>query len=158
MRVLLLVLIILLAGCATIPGPTQQTPVATQAGSCPVTEAARLTPPDDKAVANEPMKGAYIVNEDGSIWAMAWWMESAEYPLRAGEDGNKMGWFRPAGADLQITGRRLDAHAPALEARVPCCYLTRFQSTGLYFPTEGCWEITARAGESLLTFVAPVEP
>ena len=158
MRVLQLFLTILLAGCAAIPGPAQPAPLATQADACPATEAARLTPPDDEAVANEPMEGAYIVNEDSSIWAMAWWTEDAQYPLRAGEDGNKVGWFRPAGIDLEITGRRLDAQAPALEARVPCCYLTRFQSTGLYFPAEGCWEITARAGESRLTFMAPVEP
>jgi hypothetical protein len=45
-----------------------------------------------------------------------------------------------------------------MEVHIPCCYPTRFQSSGLYFPTEGCWEVTAQAGESELVFVVRVEP
>jgi len=76
----------------------------------------------------------------------------------AGERGGvKIGWFRPAGAALEISGRRVDGPAPALEASVPCCS-TRFQATGLYFPSEGCWEVTAKAAGSQLTFVVWVEP
>ncbi|MBN1451904.1 MAG: hypothetical protein JW963_12880, partial [Anaerolineales bacterium] len=77
--------------------------------------------------------------------------------LLPGED-IKVGWFRPEGATLEITGRRLDGKAPALEAHIPCCYPTRFQATGLVFPAEGCWEVTARAADSVLTFVVKVEP
>ncbi len=81
------------------------------------------------------------------------------YPLRAGKDrAIKVGWFRPAGETLEITGRRLDGHSPPLESHIPCCYPTRFQSSGLYFPGEGCWEITATAGESVLSFIVRVEP
>jgi hypothetical protein len=68
-----------------------------------------------------------------------------------------MGWFRPAAANLEITGQRIDAQAPPLEAHIPCCYPTRFQATGLYFPTAGCWEVTAKAGQSELSFVVWVE-
>jgi hypothetical protein len=68
-----------------------------------------------------------------------------------------MGWFRPAGETLTITGQRLDAEAPPLEAEIPCCYPTRFQATGLYFPTEGCWEVNAAAAESELSVVVWVE-
>ena len=78
--------------------------------------------------------------------------------LRVHEGGLKMGWFRPDGADLQITGRRLDGDAPPLEAHVPCCYPTKFQATSLYFPTEGCWEVTAKANKSVLTFIVTVAP
>jgi hypothetical protein len=81
-----------------------------------------------------------------------------EYPLRVSEEGIKMGWFRPAGATLEITGQRLDAQALPLHAHSPCCYPTRFQATGLYFPSEGCWEVRARAAESELSFVVWVEP
>jgi hypothetical protein len=102
--------------------------------------------------------GYYLVNVDRSILASAWWFEDKAYPLRAGKEGNKIGWFRPAGADLEITGRRLDAEAPPLEAHASCCYPTRFQASGVYFPTEGCWEVTARAAGSLLSFVVNVEP
>jgi hypothetical protein len=63
---------------------------------------------------------------------------------------------RPRGEDLIITGRRLDSSAPPLEAQVPCCYPTGFQIVALHFPTEGCWEVSAKAGTSELTFVTRV--
>jgi hypothetical protein len=134
-------------------------PVEEAAGdACPLTQPEWLTPPDDAAVQNEPQPGHYIVNDDQSLWASAWWASEPEYPLRAGDDGNKLGWFRPAGATLEITGRRIDGEAPPLEASVPCCYPTRFQATGLYFPTEGCWEVRAKAADSELVFFVQVEP
>jgi hypothetical protein len=58
---------------------------------------------------------------------------------------------------MEVTGRRLDGQAPALEAEFPCCYPTRFQASGLYFPAEGCWEVTAKAADSVLTFIVKVE-
>jgi hypothetical protein len=125
---------------------------------CSVTEPAWVLPPEDSAVQNAPAFGYYYVNEDSSIWASAWWTGQEDYPLRAGGEGNKVGWFRPVGAELEITGKRLDGSAPPLEAHVPCCYPTRFQATGIYFPTEGCWEVTAKAGDSELSFVVRVEP
>jgi hypothetical protein len=70
----------------------------------------------------------------------------------------KVGWFRPAGAELIILGQWLDGNAPLLEAEVPCCYPTRFQATGLYFPTDGCWKVTARVADSELSFIVWVEP
>lgn len=130
-----------------------------QTEPCPVTEPAWVIAPDDSAVQDPPAYGYYYVNDDSSIWASAWWTGSEEeYPLRAGENGNKMGWFRPEGATLEITGRRLDGQAPPLEAHVPCCYPTRFQATGLYFPTAGCWEVSAISADSVLSFVVRVEP
>lgn len=159
--------IIVLTGCAAsnaiIPvasTPTPNTPSAEGAmtGACPVTEPEWAKPPDDAAVQNSPEYGYYFVNEDRSIWASAWWAGQAESHLRLSKDGFKVGWFRPEGADLQITGQRLDAQAPALEARVPCCYPTRFQATGLMFPTGGCWEVRAKAADSELSFVVMVEP
>jgi hypothetical protein len=128
------------------------------ANDCPITEAVWVKPPADSAVLNEPAYGYYYVNEDSSIWASAWWMGQEEYRLRVDENGIKVGWFRPAGAPLEITGQRLDGEAPPLEAEASCCYPTRFQASGLYFPTEGCWEVTARAEDRKLTFVVWVEP
>jgi hypothetical protein len=158
---------LLLAGCAgienpvsvaalTTPGtvPLQSDPTA----DCPVTQPEWVKPPEDTAVMNPPEFGYYIMNADRSILASAWWFENEDYPLRAGKDGNKIGWFRPAGAELEITGRRLDAQAPPLEAHASCCYPTRFQASGVYFPAPGCWEVTARADNSLLKFMVLVEP
>jgi hypothetical protein len=63
------------------------------------------------------------VMPDGSIWA-------------------KVGWWRAVPGRLHIAGERLDAKAPPLTASIPAGYgSTGFQSTGLTFPTTGCWRI-----------------
>ncbi len=151
------------AHTSAAPAPTEpdcDTSAAanTLAAGCQVTEPEWAKPDEDAAVDGAPAFGYYYINPDRSIWASAWWSDEAKYHLRSGEEGNKMGWFRPAGAELEITGRRLDGEAPELTAEFPCCYPTRFQASGLYFPTEGCWEVTARAEESVLTFVVWVVP
>ena len=126
--------------------------------ACGLTEPTWIKPPEDAAVSGTPEHGYYYVNEDRSIFASAWWYGQDEYYLQAGERGVKVGWFRPAGADLLISGKRIDAEAPPLEAHAPCCYPTRFQAAGLVFPTEGCWEITATAEDRELVFVVNVAP
>ena len=140
---------LILVGCAGLRSPE---------ASCAVTEPTWITPPEDAAVSGTPGPGYYIVNADQSIWVSAWWHGEAEQYLRAGEKGIKVGWFRPAGAELTVVGERIDAPAPPLEAHAPCCYPTRFQAGGLEFPTEGCWEITATAAESELVFIVNVAP
>jgi hypothetical protein len=125
---------------------------------CPITQPVWAVHPADSAVPGEPSYGYYYVNEDSSIWASAWWSEEDGSLFRVTEEGTKIGWFRPAGATLDITGQRLDGDSPPLEAHASCCYPTRFQASGLYFPTAGCWEITGRAKDSELTFVIWVEP
>ncbi len=144
------------ATAAVRPGPTPTATIARD--TCPVTEAEWLKPPEDAAVNDPPAFGYYYVNDDLTIWASAGWMSTEEKVLRYSEEGIKMGWFRPAGAELEITGRRLDGQAPPLEAHASCCYPTRFQASGVYFPTGGCWKITARAAENELSFVVWVEP
>ena len=125
--------------------------------ACPITEPAWVKPPEDSAVSGTPEFGHYYANEGRAILASAWWTDQPAYQPRAGEEGIKMGWFRPAGETLEISGARIDAEAPPLVAEVPCCYPTRFQATGLIFPTEGCWQISARAGVETLEFVLWVE-
>ncbi len=148
-------LALVLSGCASI----SEWRTARAAAACQVTQPEWLTPPLDSAVLSEqPVPDYYVTNADQSIIAGAWWWEDADYPLEAGERGNKVGWFRPDGAELTITGRRIDRKAPPMKADIPCCYPTRLQVSGLYFPTEGCWEITAVAADSELTFTVWVEP
>jgi hypothetical protein len=108
-------------------------------------------------VLDPPAYGYYYVNADRSIWASTYWPID-DYALKAGEEGNKMGWFRPSGATLEISGWRLDAQSTEIHADFPCCYPTRFQASGVYFPSAGCWEVTARAAGSQLTFVVMVKP
>jgi hypothetical protein len=99
-----------------------------------------------------------------NLYAGALWPDTA---LMVGSQGSgfilpdgslemKYPWLRAAGltGKLTITGRRLDAVAPPLKADIPSGYLdSGFQATGLIFPTEGCWEITGKVGDTTLTFV-----
>jgi hypothetical protein len=69
----------------------------------------------------------------------------------------KLPWWRMAGGDLTITGRRLDAPAPPLTSRVPGGYGNiGFQASGVTFPTGGCWQVTGSAAHTSLTFVTLV--
>jgi hypothetical protein len=143
----IVLLLSMLTGCAT---PSTE--------DCPVTEPLWVLAPDDSAVSNPPAYAYYFVNDDRSIWASAWWAGVEAMSQWSQGKGIKVGWFRPEGTELVITGQRLDAQAPPLEAHVPCCYPTRFQATGLNFPTAGCWEVTAKAEDSVLSFVVWAEP
>jgi len=125
---------------------------------CAVTTPVWAKPSADAAILDAPAYSYYFINEDQSIWASAGWASPKGDPLRVSEEGFKVGWFRPAGTTLEITGHRLDGQAPVLESDIPCCYPTRFQATGIYFPTEGCWEVTAKAEDEELSFVVWVEP
>jgi hypothetical protein len=71
--------------------------------------------------------------------------------------GMKFPWWRAISGKLTIEGRRLDATAPALEADIPDgCGDTGFQASGIIFPSEGCWQVTGKVGETSLTFVTQV--
>jgi hypothetical protein len=77
-------------------------------------------------------------------------------PKRDGSIHEKFPWWRGAAVRgrLRITGRRLDAPAPALRANVPSGYgPTDFQASGIIFPTAGCWSVTGTAGKAKLSFV-----
>jgi hypothetical protein len=71
----------------------------------------------------------------------------------------KVGWWRARGT-LRVGGRRLDAHAPPLRADVGPPSSTPsglvFVPSLLYFPTIGCWRITATAGGARLAAVVRV--
>ena len=68
--------------------------------------------------------------------------------------GTKLGWWRNVPGHVEISGRRLDAPAPPLSGEAsPGLLSTGFQSSGVHFPTQGCWEITGSIGDSELTFV-----
>ena len=97
--------------------------------------------------------GWWYVNADRSIWA-GWDVVRME----AGPKGNKVLWLRPKGTELRFQARRLDTEAALVEGDVPCCYGGRLQASGITFPTDGCWEITAKAGNSELVLVTLVYP
>ena len=142
---------VILMSLLTLPLATCGTGV-TEPNSCPATEAMRAEPPRDPNA--DPFgSGPWYVNADRTIWA-GW----DAVRMVAGPKGNKVLWIRPQGTHLTVSGRRLDSQAPPANADIPCCYPTGFQASGLFFPTEGCWEISAKAGKSELTFVTQVGP
>ena len=127
------------------------------ANACLLTEPFWVKPPEDSAILDPPAYSDYFVNEDQSILASAWWATN-ESDFNVAKEWIKVGWFRPTGAELVVTGKRLDGEAPPLEFEAPCCYPTRFQASGLDFPTEGCWKVTAKAADSELSFIVRIEP
>ena len=93
-----------------------------------------------------PKLVARSVERDGSVWEkFGWW---ADGPT----------------AMLVISGRRLDRPAPPLRSRVHAGWPaneepfrgTAFWSSGIGFPTAGCWRVTGRSGRTSLTFVVRV--
>jgi hypothetical protein len=144
-------ILLLAAAVGAVLLPPQE-PKPDPASNCTATAAIREQPPDE-ANASTFDPTYWYVNADRTVWAVlgpkedSWW--------RTG--GWKVFWIRPAGTQLTITGRRLDAQAAPLRARIPCCYPAGFQATGLDFPTEGCWDVTAKAGDHTLHITTRVE-
>jgi hypothetical protein len=79
----------------------------------------------------------------------------AGYVNPDGSIGWKYPWWRYVSGQLTITGHRLDAPAPPLTSDVPAGYgETGFQASGITFPSEGCWQVTAKVDHhTTLTFV-----
>jgi hypothetical protein len=94
-----------------------------------------------------------VLQPNGEIIASSAWVRSD------GSIGIKFPWWRAPGVgaagDLVITGREVTTGAN-ISADIPDGYGPRFQASGIIFPTEGCYAITAKSGDALLTFVAKV--
>ncbi len=72
---------------------------------------------------------------------------------------HKMLWGKPAGARLEVSGRRLDGSSQPLEVEISPHYSTEsFNPSEIGFPVPGCWELEARADGSVLSFVVEVLP
>jgi hypothetical protein len=146
----MLVSVIVLGDGATRIGAQRSQPEDASLGAgCSVTEPVTALPPPD-LYADPFGSGPWYVNHDRTIWA-------ASGAWKAGATGNKVLWIRPAGASFSVIGRLLDSRSEAaLTFEERCCYPTGFQSSRLYFPVPGCWEINAQSGKSSLTFIARV--
>jgi hypothetical protein len=99
---------------------------------------------------------------NGKLWVGGLWPDGVivgrgDFVEPGGSVGMKFGWWREVSGALEITGRRLGASAPPLRAEAGSGWgRTGFQASGVYFPTEGCWEVTGRVGATTLTFVTLV--
>lgn len=118
--------------------------------SCPITRPNGSAPPGSTFGAEFHGNGALWVGVPPSNVVV-------RDPEPDGSIAEKFGWWREATGRLEIQGRRLDQSAPPLRSGVPDGYGdTGFQSSGLVFPTEGCWEVTGSVGTASLTFVTLV--
>jgi len=138
----------------------QSTPELT---SCPASQLVTAAAPIDPNA--DPIAAAanWYINADRTIWAGplpvgGWTSGGTVYTSQGAVQGEKTYWVRPQGTQLTVTGRRLDASASPVQSIVPCCYPTGFQIVALLFPTAGCWEISAKAGDRELRFVTQVKP
>ena len=132
---------------APTPLPTARPSGSTAAQDCPVTKPIIATPPT--AVLGERgflPRGPYYLSPDKQVWAQDWGWTSTP-------GVRKVLWLKPLGAPLELRGRRLDAEAPPLGIDTSDDSGEGFQASHLTFPTEGCWEIVAQSGSSVLRFV-----
>ena len=139
--------LLLTAGCAE-PVPAQ----------CPVSEPNGSTPPGEPA--------SEMFHGENGLWTALWpdglVAFAPDGPGEIRSDGSlamKFPWWRAEGVegDLRISGRRLHGQAQSLAAEIPPGYGQRgFQASTLVFPSEGCWEVMAQAGQARLSFVTEV--
>ena len=115
--------------------------------SCPVSRPVDDRPPDDPH-ASSFAGGTWYANPERTIWAWWWGQRSTgDY---------KILWVRPVGAQLKISGQRLDGAARELTADIPDGYRHTFQASAVAFPSAGCWEIESTAGDARMKFVVRV--
>lgn len=144
----------------TEPTPTASAPAPSRltladAATCPVTRPLGVGGPGtDRPFASSPLA---FGNAD--LWVVPLQVDGifradSRSVQSDGSMSTKFGWWRVAPGTLAITGRRLDASASPVLATIPDGYGdSGFQSSGVDFPTEGCWELTGTVGSSSLTFV-----
>jgi hypothetical protein len=138
---------------------TSTTPVSTAVArpgpqGCPVTLPGRSGPssiPKEFGWESSYGDGRLAV---GGLWPNGVIKAGPDLVEKDGAVRMKFGWWRGIPGKLDITGRRLDGSSPYLRADIPHGYgKTGFQATSLYFPKEGCWEVTGRIDTTHLTFV-----
>ena len=135
------------ADAAPPPLPTARPSGNTAAQDCPVTKRTIATPPTAVASGRGFLpRGPYYVSPDRQVWGQDWGWTSTP-------GTRKVLWLKPLGAPLELRGRRLDAEAPPLGIDTGGDSRDGFQASHLIFPTEGCWEIVAQSGNSVLRFV-----
>lgn len=139
----------------TVSTPAPSRPTLADAATCPVTKPLGLGEPGT----DRPFASSSLAFGNAHVWVVPLQVDGIfRADSRSAEsDGSlstKFGWWRIASGTLVVTGHRLDASAPPLRATIPDGYGdSGYQSSGVAFPTEGCWELTGTAGSASLTFV-----
>jgi len=116
---------------------------------CRETPMVRATPPPTNN-AGPLDEGPWWVNADRSLW-----MRSATGPWHSGYNQKNM-MIKPSGVKPTIVGTRIDATEPPMDVKWVPQLRAEFQTMGLGFASDGCWKITATAGDRALEFVTRV--
>jgi hypothetical protein len=161
--VLAVLLTVVLAGClgdserpaTNTHRASTSTEAETASRRCPITLSNGSVPPDAADWGPTDSYG------NGKLWTLFWpygvVLADEELVEKDGSIGVKWPWWRNVTGRLRIDGRRLDKSGGRLRADIPAAYGVRgFQPTSIYFASEGCWEVTGRAGGTTLTFVTLV--
>jgi len=153
MRVARITMLLLVMGILGVN--TSSTLSADNFVGCETTQPNGSTPPKERA------SSSFYGN--GTLWTALWpdgtvvfRPRGPGFLLRDGSLKMKFPWWRNVPDKLTIEGRRLDASAPPLRVHIGKADRKDFVPTYLIFPTEGCWEVTGKAGNASLTFVTRV--
>jgi hypothetical protein len=142
----------LLIGCMQSRDADVTASALTQSSSALTQAIQSRAPENTEGGPPSPGIASWFVNADRTIWMLD--------QERVAGQRTKTAWFRPARTRLEVTGRRLDAPAPPLVVETSPSgeeYRHMFQPSIMIFPTEGRWEITAKAGASEARFVVEVK-
>jgi hypothetical protein len=122
--------------------------------SCPVTLPNHVaTPPFGLSKKNGYRQGQIAVE----LWPLGVTLVGKHEVKSDGSLAVKVPWYRYGRGRLRITAARIDKPGHAARTSVPSGYgRTGFQASGIYFPSEGCWKVTATVGRSHLTYVTIV--
>jgi hypothetical protein len=143
------------SGSATPASPARHPvqPLAAALGACPV------TPPNGFPFPGVIPPPPYLGN--GRLWVGVWPEGLVVVPPDdVRPDGSlrmKFMWVRGPGVDgiLRISGDEVGTGA-SIRARSNGYGETGFNASSIFFPGEGCYQITGRAGGAELTFVTLV--
>jgi hypothetical protein len=178
LRAVVVVVVLIAVGCGERERPGTGTSLGTRASApprCAVTMPNGSTPPGEARSAAHHGNGALwtVLPRNGRVVgvdeealadraALARIVGDGIFGL-SGADGSiraKFPWWwggQGVKPQLSITGRRLDQPAGPLrvEGR-PGSGEPDFWASGMIFPTDGCWKVTGRAGDTALSFVVQV--
>ncbi len=153
-------LLFVLVSCTTTPKLSHNIAEAAASSSCAITlPNGSQNPGEPPSCPGRVWPGGFRGNHgNGKLWTVL--PTDGKLLVTPEKDGSlhtKLAWWRGVCGRLIITGRRSDAPAGPMRSSVPLGYGDAgFQASGVYFPSEGCWEITGRVGDATLTFVVEV--
>src|SRR5690242_12951252 len=119
--------------------------------ACPVTLPNHVVRPPSGITRKLGYRHGQIAVE---LWPFGVTLVNKQDVIADGLLGAKVGWYRYGRGKLTITATRIDKPGHATRTSVPSGYgRTGFQSSAIYFPSTGCWKVTATVGHSSLTYV-----